>query len=177
MRSGAGALFRLELDGTCTTVLTGLTISNGIGWSPEGSAMYLADSGAGTIDAFAFDPVTGDLHDRRTIVRIDAEGVAPDGLTVDDRGDIWVALWGGGALRRYRPDGTLLTTVAVPVDRPTSCAFGGSGRSTLFVTTARDGLDRQSLQRQPDAGRVFRIDGLDASGPPCAPYRGHIQPP
>jgi sugar lactone lactonase YvrE len=82
------------------------------------------------------------LHDRRTIVRIEAEGVAPDGLTVDDRGDIWVALWGGGTLRRYRPDGSLMATVAVPVDRPTSCAFGGPGRSTLFVTTARHGLDR-----------------------------------
>ena len=118
----------------------------------------------------------GDLHDRRTIVRIDAEGIAPDGLTVDDRGDIWVALWGGGALRRYRPDGSLLATVAVPVDRPTSCAFGGPGRSILFVTTARHGLDRASLQRQPDAGRIFRIDGLDASGPACAPYRGQIPP-
>ena len=173
---GAGALYRLELDGTCTTVLTGLTISNGIGWSPEGTAMYLADSGTGTIDAFAFDPTSGDLHDRRTIVRIDADGIAPDGLTVDDRGGIWVALWDGGALRHYRPDGSLLATVAVPVDRPTSCAFGGPGLSTLFVTTARYGLDRASLQRQPDAGRILRIDGLGASGPACAPYRGQIPP-
>jgi sugar lactone lactonase YvrE len=174
---GAGVLYRLELDGTCTTVLTGLTISNGIGWSPEGTVMYLADSGAATIDAFAFDPTTGDLRDRRTVMRIDEDGIAPDGLTVDDRGDIWVALWGGGVLRRYHPDGSLLATVAVPVDRPTSCAFGGPGRSTLFVTTAREGLDQASLQRQPDAGRLFRIDGLDASGPACAPYRGQIPLP
>ena len=174
---GAGALYRLELDGGCTTVLTGLTISNGIGWSPEGTTMYLADSGTRTIDAFAFDPSTGDLAQRRTIVRIDAPGVAPDGLTVDDRGDIWVALWGGGELRRYRPDGSLLTSVAVPVDRPTSCAFGGPDRTTLFVTPAREGLDRASLERQPDAGRVFRIDGLGASGPACASYRGRIPPP
>jgi sugar lactone lactonase YvrE len=174
---GAGALYRLELDGSCTTVLTGLTISNGIGWSPEGTTMYLVDSGTGTIDAFNFDPATGDLDERRTIVRIDGPSLAPDGLTVDDHGDIWVALWGGGALRQYRPDGSLLTTVAVPVDRPTSCVFGGPDRTTLFVTTARHGLDRASLDRQPDAGRIFRIDGLGASGPPCAPYRGRIRPP
>ena len=113
----------------------------------------------------------------RTIVRIDASGVAPDGLTVDDRGDIWVALWGGGELRCFRPDGSLLTSVAVPRERPTSCAFGGPDRTTLFVTTAREGLDRASLDRQPDAGRVFRIDGLGASGPACASYRGRIRPP
>jgi sugar lactone lactonase YvrE len=174
---GAGALYRLELDTSCTTVLTGLTISNGIGWSPEGTTMDLADSGTGTIDAFTFDPGTGDLDERRTIVRIGGPSFAPDGLTVDDHGDIWVAVWGGGALRRYRPDGSLLTTVAVPVDRPTSCAFGGPDRTTLFVTTARHGLDRASLDRQPDAGRIFRIDGLGASGPACAPYRGRIPAP
>jgi sugar lactone lactonase YvrE len=174
---GAGVLYRLELDGRCSTVLTGLTISNGIGWSPEGTTMYLADSGPGTVDAFAFDPATGDLGQRRTVVQIEDSGVAPDGLTVDHAGNLWVALWGGGELRRYRPDGTLLTAVAVPVDRPTSCAFGGADGGTLFVTTARHGLDQASLDRQPDAGRVLRIDGLGITGPPCAPYRGRIPAP
>jgi pyruvate/2-oxoglutarate dehydrogenase complex dihydrolipoamide dehydrogenase (E3) component/sugar lactone lactonase YvrE len=94
---GMGVLYRLELDGTCTTVLTGLTISNGIGWSPDGSAIYLSDSGTRRIDAFDFDASTGDVGRRRTIARITEPGVAPDGLTVDERGDIWVALWGGGA--------------------------------------------------------------------------------
>jgi len=173
---GAGVLYRLELDGTCTTVLTGLTISNGIGWSPDGSRMYLSDSGTHTIDAFDFDLATGDISGRRVIVRISEAGVAPDGLTVDAHGDIWVALWGGGALGRYAPDGSLLETIAMPVDRPTSCAFGGPDGATLFVTTARDGLDQTALARQPDAGRVFRIDGLGVSGPPCLPYRGHPQP-
>ena len=105
---GAGTLYRLELDGTCTTVLTGLTISNGIGWSPSGATMYLADSGTRQIDAFDFAAGSGDLSRRRTIVRIDEPGVAPDGLTVDDQGDIWVALWGGRALGRYGPDGSRL---------------------------------------------------------------------
>ena len=89
---GAGTLYRLELDGTCTTVLTGLTISNGIGWSPGGDTMYLVDSGTRRIDAFDFDAGSGDLSRRRTIVRIDEPGVAPDGLTVDDQGGIWVSM-------------------------------------------------------------------------------------
>jgi sugar lactone lactonase YvrE len=173
---GAGVLHRLELDGTCTTVLTGLTISNGIGWSPDGNTMYLSDSGTATIDAFDFDPANGDLSRRRTIVRSTEPGVAGDGLTVDDGGDLWVAMWGGGAVRRYGPDGSLRMTVPVPVDRPTSCAFGGPDRATLFVTTARDGLGAAELARQPDAGRLFCVDGLGVSGPPCAIYRGSTAP-
>jgi sugar lactone lactonase YvrE len=173
---GAGVLYRLELDGSCTTVLAGLTISNGIGWSPDGTTMYLSDSGTGCIDAFDFDGASGDIGGRRTIVRITEPGVAPDGLTVDELGDIWVALWGGGALRRYSPEGSQLRSVPVPVDRPTSCAFGGPDRATLFITTARHGLDEAALAQQPDAGRVFRVDGLGVGGPPCAPYRGQPAP-
>ncbi len=174
---GAGVLYRLELDGTCTTVLTGLTISNGIGWSPDGSTMYLSDSGTATIDAFDFDAASGDLSRRRTIVRTAGLGVAGDGLTVDDGGDLWVAMWDGGAVRRYDPEGSLVATVSLPVDRPTSCAFGGPDHSTLFITTARQGLDAPALARQPDAGRVFRVDGLGVTGPPCNPYRGIVHSP
>lgn len=169
---GAGCLYRLELDGRCTQVLTGLTISNGIGWSPDGTTMYLADSGTGDIDAFGFDPATGDLSRRRTVVHITMPDAVPDGLTVDHQGNIWVALWNGGALARYHPDGSLLDTIPLPVDRPTSCAFGDAGGGTLFVTTAREGLDDAALARQPDAGRLLRVDWLGVTGPPCQPYLG-----
>jgi sugar lactone lactonase YvrE len=173
---GAGVLYRLELDGTCTTVLTGLTISNGIGWSPDGTAMYLSDSGTGRIDAFDFDGATAEIGGRRTIVQVTEPGVAPDGLTVDQRGDIWVAMWDGGALRCSTPEGSLRTTLPISVHRPTSCAFGGPARATLFITTARHGLDETALRRQPDAGRVFRAENLGVSGAPCAPYRGLTAP-
>jgi len=136
--------------------------------------MYLSDSGTRRIDAFDFEATSGDLTRRRTIIAIDEPAAAPDGLTVDEEGAIWVALFDGGAVRRYAPDGALLTTVEMPVDRPTSCAFGGVDRSTLFVTTARHGLDAAALARQPDAGRVFRIEGLGVRGAPCAPYRGRV---
>ena len=174
---GAGSLYRLELDGSCTTVLTGLTISNGIGWSPDTATMYLCDSGTGRVDAFRFDGTSGAVSERRTLVQIDEAGVAPDGLTVDERGGIWVALWGGGAVNRYGPDGSLLGSVQLPVERPTSCAFGGADRATLFVTTARADLDGLALARQPDAGRVFAIEGLGVRGLPCLPYRGRVQRP
>ena len=173
---GAGVLYRLELDGRCSTVLTGLTISNGIGWSPDGATMYLSDSGAGVVEAFDFDGVTGAVDGRRTLVRIDRPGVAPDGLTVDEEGDVWVGLYGGWAVDRYGPDGSLRDTVPIPAAQATSCAFGGADRRTLFVTTGREGLDGAALERQPDAGRVFAVTGLDARGTGCAPYRGRIPP-
>jgi sugar lactone lactonase YvrE len=169
---GAGSLYRLELDGTCTTVLTGLTVSNGIGWSPDGTTVYLNDSGTGLLDAFRFDGDTGAISDRRTLVHIEEPGVGPDGLAVDEEGGIWVALWGGAAVNRYGPDGSLLATVPMPVQRPTSCAFGGPDRSTLFVTSARNDLGAAPVEDQPDAGRVFAIDGLGVRGLPCLPYRG-----
>jgi sugar lactone lactonase YvrE len=169
---GAGTLYRLELDGRCSTVLTGLTISNGIGWSPDGGTMYLSDSGTGLVEAFDFDGVTGAIGGRRTLVHIDEPGMAPDGLTVDEQGDIWVALYGGWAVNRYGPDGSLRATLHVPVAQTTSCGFGGADRRTLFVTTGRERLEEAALERQPDAGRVFAVTGMDVRGPACAPYRG-----
>lgn len=172
---GAGTLYRLELDGSCTTVLTGLTIANGIGWSPDGLKMYLNDSGTGRVEAFDFEMSTGALSGRRTLVAGDQEGVVPDGLTVDAEGGIWVAWWGGGAVSRYAPDGSFLTSVRLPVERPTSCAFGGADLATLFVTTARAGLDDNARARQPDSGRLFSIAGLGVRGIPSYPYRGEIR--
>jgi len=171
---GAGSLHRLELDGACTTMLTGLTISNGIGWSPDGRTMYLNDSGTARLDAFDFDDATGDIGNRRTLVQLDVPRIAPDGLTVDEDGGIWAALWGGGAVHRYDSSGSLLERVTLPVERPTSCTFGGEDRSTLFVTSARTDLDDEALARQPDAGRVFAITGLGVRGLPTEPYRGRV---
>ena len=136
--------------------------------------MYLSDSGAGRVEAFDFDGVAGAITGRRTLVHIGESGVAPDGLTVDEHGDIWVALYGGWAVNRYAPDGSLRATVQIPVAQATSCAFGAEDRRTLFVTTGRERLDEAELQRQPDAGRVFSVAGLDARGRGVNPYRGEV---
>jgi sugar lactone lactonase YvrE len=171
---GAGTLYRLELDGHCSTVLTGLTISNGLGWSPDCATMYHSDSGTGVVSAFDFDGTTGAISARRTFVHVDQPGIAPDGLTVDEQGDVWVGLYGGWAVNRYGPDGSLRATVQIPAAQATSCAFGGDDLSTLFVTTGRERLDEAALGRQPDAGRVFSAIGVDAQGTGCARYRGLI---
>jgi sugar lactone lactonase YvrE len=138
--------------------------------------MYLSDSGPGAVDAFDFDGATGAIGGRRTLVHVSQRGAAPDGLTVDEEGDIWVALYGGWAVNRYAPDGSLRATVDMPVAQATSCAFGGDDRGTLFVTTGRERLEEHALERQPDAGRVFSVTGLGARGSGCAPYRGPVAP-
>ena len=105
-RRSAGALYRLDPDLTVHTMLTDVTISNGIDWSLDGRRMYYVDSPTRRIDVFDFDPGTGAIANRRTFVQVPAEAGIPDGMTVDADGFVWLALWGGAALHRYAPDGT-----------------------------------------------------------------------
>ena len=151
---GAAALHRLDPDGTCHTMLTGVTVSNGIDWSPDGWMMYYVDTPTGGVDAFDIDPDSGRLGARRRLVDI-ARG-KPDGLTVDGEGHLWVALWGGWAVQRFTPDGRLDRTVEIPAEQVTSCAFGGDNLDTLFVTTARQGA-ADGDARQPHAGGIFAL--------------------
>ncbi len=152
---GRGRLFRLDLDGSAHQVLEGLTITNGLGWSPDGATMYVTDSGAGTIDAYDLDAATGELHGGRSFVALEADLGAPDGLTVDAEGHVWVAVWGGGRVRRYAPDGSLVAEVAVAASHTSSCAFAGRDLATLVITTAWDELEPAQRADEPDAGRVF----------------------
>jgi sugar lactone lactonase YvrE len=133
---GAGTLYRLDPDHTVRTVLTGVSVSNGIGWSPDGTLMYYIDSPSRQVDVLDFDVATGEVSDRRVLGGIDAGPAVPDGLTVDADGCLWVALWDGGAVLRLAPDGAVLQAVELPVPRVTSCVFGGPELRTLFITTA-----------------------------------------
>jgi sugar lactone lactonase YvrE len=159
---GAGSLYRLDPDGDVTVVQRGLTIANGLGWSPDGTTMYHADSGAGTVTAYDFDGARGEIERPRVAVR--PEHGAPDGLTVDEEGMLWVALFGGSAVVRYDPEGRELARVPLPVSQATSCAFVGT---RLFITTAA----RDVAGAEPDAGRVFAADA-GVSGPPAVPFAG-----
>ncbi len=163
----AGAFF--VFDGTVRTVLNGVTISNGLGWSPDHRLMYYIDTPTGRVDVFDYDEATGTASDRRPFVVV--EGGFPDGMSVDDEGCLWVALWGGGAVHRYDPSGRLLATVGVPVTNVTSCCFGGPDRTTLFVTTSRHGRTPEQLAAEPHSGRVFRVEA-GVSGPTATPYAG-----
>lgn len=137
---GAGSLYRTDRDGTVVRVLDGLTIANGPAFTADGTTLYLADTAARTILRCRIDPLSGDLSGGpETFARLrDGEG-SPDGMTVDDEGCLWVALWGAGAVRRYHPDGRLLHTLTVPAPHPTSVCLHPSG-NRLFITTARYGV-------------------------------------
>jgi sugar lactone lactonase YvrE len=155
-RPGAGALYRLDPGGRVHTMLEGVTISNGLDWSPDGRRMYYVDSPTQRIDVFDFDPQSGAIAGRRAFAAIPSEAGMPDGLTVDAEGFVWVALWGGGAVRRYAPDGSLERTVRLPVSHPTSCAFGGPALDELYITSAWIALSAAERAEQPQAGGVFR---------------------
>jgi sugar lactone lactonase YvrE len=155
-RPGAGSLYRLDPDGTVHTILRAVGISNGLDWTADGRQMYYVDSLTQAIDLFDVDPSRGTISNRRVFVRIPTGQGAPDGLTLDADGYVWVALWGGAAVHRYAPDGSLDTVVQVPVTYPTSCAFGGPELRDLYITTARITLSAHQRAAQPSAGGLFR---------------------
>jgi sugar lactone lactonase YvrE len=155
-RPEAGSLYRLDPDGRVTKVLSSVTISNGIGWSPDNKRMYYIDSPTQSVDVFDYDLQQGAISNRRPFVSVPPNIGMPDGLAVDSEGCVWVALWGGGAINRYNPSGALLETVRVPATYASSCGFGGDQLDILFITTARYTLSTEELADQPGAGGVFR---------------------
>jgi sugar lactone lactonase YvrE len=172
-REGAGSLYCVDLDGTVSTVLAGLTVSNGLGWSPDDHTVYLADSGPGVVLAFDYDLGTGGFTNRRTLLQFDGDDGVADGLTVDDEGCLWTALWSGGQVRRYSPEGELLAVVEVGTDNTSSCAFAGPGRDLLVISTSQHGLPEEARATQPDAGRLFTAPP-GVPGAAAFPYRGPL---
>jgi sugar lactone lactonase YvrE len=154
---GVAALYCFEPDGRVACELGGATISNGKDWSADGTTLYYADSLTYRIDAYACD-VMGLPDERRALVKLEPDEGLPDGLAVDAEGGVWVALFGGSAIRRYSPAGELTAVIELPVSNPTSLAFGGDRLEHLYVTTARHRLDSAQLQDQPLAGAVFVIE-------------------
>jgi sugar lactone lactonase YvrE len=173
MSPGSGTLYRLDAGPTATPVLQGLTVSNGLGWSPDARTLWFADSADAAIRGFDYDPDEGRLGIRRAAIELQGTPGKADGLCVDDGGGVWVGIWGGGAVHRYAPDGRLDTIVEVPAAHVTSCAFGGPDGSTLFITTARAGRSAHALAGEPLAGGLFVVES-GASGPPATPWRGPI---
>ena len=149
-RAGAAALYRLDPDGSVAVVLEGVTISNGLDWSPNGSQAYYNDTPTRRTDVFDYDIDAG-LTGRRIFARVDGH---PDGLVVDSEGGVWVALYGGGAVQRFAPDGSLDAVVELPVTKVTGCTFGGPRLDELFITTSREGL---APGDEPRAGSLFRV--------------------
>lgn len=160
--AGRGALHRLELDGSTTTVLDGLTISNGLAFSPDGSSAVFVDSMTQQVRRYHLPADDGRWLDYDVVVDIDPAVGTPDGLCVDAEGGIWVALWNGSAVHRYSATGELTDVVELPVPQVTACALGDSDGRTLFITTSALGVDRAE---QPAAGAVFTARVTVAGGP------------
>jgi sugar lactone lactonase YvrE len=160
--TGRGKLYRLDTDGTVDTIFDGVTISNGLGWSPDATKAYYIDTPTRRVDVC--DP---DLTTRRPFVEISSDAGSPDGLTVDAEGGVWVALWGGSAVHRYSPDGELDAVVPVAARQVTSCAFGGDDRATLFISTSAENL----ADPEPGAGALFTVQP-GVRGLPTLTYGG-----
>jgi sugar lactone lactonase YvrE len=154
----AGSLYRVDGSGgsfEVARILEGLTIANGIDWSPDGRSLYYVDSSTQRIDIFDFDAGRGTIDDRRPFAAIPSSDGLPDGLTVDAEGGVWVALFGTGRVRRYDPTGRPSMELTLPVSLVTSMAFGGSDLADLYITTARHRLTPRERRRQTHAGSVF----------------------
>lgn len=168
--SPEGALYRLDPGPAAVPCVQPLHLSNGLGWTPDATGMYLIDSGAQTVFRYAYDADEGTLSDQRSFLELPSAEGMPDGLTVDDDGGVWVALWGAGAIRRYTPDGRLDRVVELPVSQPTSMCFVGPDLTTLAITTARYALDESALAAEPLAGSLFAVD-VGCSGPAATPWQ------
>jgi sugar lactone lactonase YvrE len=157
---GTGSLVRF--DGICVdTIRRGLTIPNGLDWTGDGCRMYFVDSRDPAVSVLDFDVESGTIGEGRPFMRMadvpewPRPGV-PDGLTVDEEDCVWVAVWGGGCVLRFHPDGTLIGRIDVPVSRVSSCAFGGEDLRDLFITTAWEDATAEQLVAQPNAGGLYR---------------------
>jgi D-xylono/L-arabinono-1,4-lactonase len=165
-------LYRLDTDGSLHLVFDDLTLSNGMGFSPDLSTFYLTDSESRRIFRMPYDRATGELGEREVLVQVpEGEGV-PDGMAVDTEGTIWSARWGGSAIFRYSPDGELMETFPMPVHKVTSVTFAGDGYDEAYATSG-GGQDRGEENGEL-AGSLFRVH-IDARG--SAPFRSRIAIP
>ncbi len=149
-------LYRYDPDGSLQVMETGLTISNGLGWSPDGSTFYLTDSALHKIYAYDFDLEAGKIWNRRVFIDLTDEAVEPDGLAIDVEGNLWSALWGGRCIVCFDPQGQELQRISLPVQCPTSVAFGGFQLTDLYITSASVGLSQKEIQQGFNAGDLFR---------------------
>lgn len=167
---GIASLYRFHESSGAELKNGNVTISNGLGWSPDRRTMYYVDSGPGTIHRFDVDEV-GQTSNKQLLAQYSGgrEGT-PDGLCVDSEGAIWVAFWGGYQVRRYSPAWELLAEVNLGTSKASSCAIGGANGTTLYITTAKENLTPETLENEPDAGRLFCVD-VKVTGLAIEPYR------
>jgi sugar lactone lactonase YvrE len=154
-RDPVGTLY--SFDGTVRPLLGGLTISNGIAWSPDAKTMYHIDTPTRLVKAYDYDVETGTITRPRVLIEVPQELGWPDGMTSDREGNLWIAMWGGAQVTRWNPQGRLIGRVAVPALNTSSCVFGGKNLDELYVTSARKGMTPAQLAEYPLTGGLFRV--------------------
>ncbi|MEH2391712.1 MAG: SMP-30/gluconolactonase/LRE family protein [Nostoc sp.] len=159
------SLYRYDNDGSLHVMETGLTVSNGLGWSPDEKTFYLTDSPHHKIYAYDFNSVTGNISNRRICVDLTNESFYPDGLTIDSEGHIWSAMWDGWCVIRFNTKGEEMLRLNLPVQLPTSCTFGGKDLQTLYITTASVGLSQAEIEKSFSSGDLFALQ-TDVTGLP-----------
>lgn len=165
------ALYSMSGDGRIATLLSPVSLSNGLAWSEDGCTLFYIDTPTREIAAFPYDQETGGLGGRTVVVKVPGELGMPDGMDIDTDGNLWVGHWGGNAVRCWSPvTGECLAVIPVPCSNVTSCCFGGPHLDRLFITTARVGLSDDQLKQQPLAGSVF-VCNPGVSGTPVKTFR------
>jgi sugar lactone lactonase YvrE len=155
-KATTGTLYRIDADLSCRAIDSGYKVTNGPAFSPDGKLMYHNDSARSVTYVYDLN-ADGTATNRRVFLQFkDGEG-HPDGMTVDADGCLWVCLWDGWAVRRYSPQGEWLETIKMPVQRPTSCTFGGRDLDRLYISSASKDLDDEARKMQPNAGALFMI--------------------
>jgi len=170
-QGATSALYRLDPDLTVSKLVDRVTISNGIGWSPDNTTMYFVDSIRYVINAFDYDHESGAISNRRPFVQLDADFGIPDGLTIDSEGHVWCAIYDGWKVMRYAPTGEVSAQIDMPVSKPSSCMFGGKDLDELYITTIADGLSPEEKEEQPLAGDLFVVK-TEVSGLPEPDFGG-----
>jgi sugar lactone lactonase YvrE len=161
-----GSLYCLDTDLTVHKKIEGVSISNGLAWGPDERVMYYVDSPTREVVAFDYDKLSGEIANRRVVIQIPDGMGFPDGMSIDEEGMLWIALWDGAMVGRWNPaNGALLGEIPLPVSRPTSCVFGGENLGDLYITSARSRLDKETLAAQPLAGGVFKCSPGIRGGP------------
>jgi sugar lactone lactonase YvrE len=166
-----GSLY--SFDGKSVTKLFGnVTISNGLTWSPDYKTLYYIDTPTHEVKAFDYDMETGAIANMRVVVKLSETLGHPDGMTSDMQGNLWIAMWGGAQVTKWDPGtGQLLERMPVPAKNASSCVFGGRNMNELFITSARVGLDEETLKQYPLTGGVFRFE-TNAEGMPSFEFAG-----
>ncbi|MBM3125807.1 MAG: SMP-30/gluconolactonase/LRE family protein [Chloroflexi bacterium] len=156
-KEASGSLYSFD-GGQARRLLDGIHISNGLAWSPDHQTFYYIDTPTRIVTAFDYDLTSGEIAYPRPAFQIPEQLGWPDGMTSDVEGNLWIAMWGGAQVTRWDPKaGQLLEQIPVPALHASSCVFGGRDMNELYVTSARQGLNRSDLDQYPHSGSLFRI--------------------